>query len=567
MEQIGRYTVGEELGRGAMAVIYRGFDPEIRRELALKCLQGDFARRPEYRRRFVAEARAAGTLTHPGIVTIFDVGESGDQPFIAMELLDGITLAEFARQFRPLLMRNVLKIAIQLVEALDYAHRHGVVHRDIKPDNIIVTSATANIKVMDFGIARTLNEPEKDVTEDGYIAGSPHYMAPEQIRGETADSRADLYSVGVVLFEMLTGETPYRHKDLKELLRGVVEDPIPPLRPIVRDCPDELIELVQRLLAKDPDDRYQSAGELLVDLQRIEDDRVELERSGAGRRIIPLRLRWAAVMGVLAAATLVVAAVLVHQKQDEVMTELAFDYGAALAQFISVESAEDLLLEDTIAVQARLFDLQSNREIALLTVADRNGRIVATSEPEALGQRYQPPPEDRIESRRGEQTIWRTQRDDGEVFLFDAPVRYQDHDIGRLQVALSTRSLREANHATFMALVLLTLVTLLAVLLGAYILGRRLQAPLDILRGALDQIGQGRLDTRIHTRRRDDFERVYTAYNAMADSLEARMKRQPAPPRGAPQQSATEEQTLVLKDSEPADPKNPSGAAGGGPGT
>ncbi len=531
-----------------MAVIYRGFDPEIRRELAIKCLQDDYARRPEYRRRFVAEARAAGTLTHPGIVTIFDVGESDDRPFIAMELLDGITLAAFAEQFRPLLLRNVLKIAIQLTEALDYAHRNGVVHRDIKPENIIVTSATVNIKVMDFGIAQTLNDPAWRADSDGYVAGSPHYMAPEQVQGLPTDARADLYSVGVVLYELLTGSTPFRGHEVEGLLTRVVRDPAPPLRPIVGDCPPELIELVERLLEKQPEKRYQSAGELLVDLQRLDEERVERERAGAGSRVIPLRWRWPAILGATVAITLTIAGALVQHKQNEVITDLAFDYGSTLAQIIAVESAEDLLLEDTIAVQGRLQDMQDNREIALLSVADHRGRVVASSDDASLGNSFEPLPDEQLLARRGGQAIWSREDPEGrEMIVFESPVRFQEMEIGRLQVGLSTRSLRAANQTTWLALTLLALVTLLAVSLGAYVLARRLQAPLDTLRGALEQTGQGRLDTRIRARRRDDFERVYAAYNAMADSLEARMKQRPTA-RQDPSAQSDSERTLVLEE-------------------
>ncbi|WP_018863176.1 serine/threonine-protein kinase [Thioalkalivibrio sp. ARh3] len=548
MQRIGRYDAGEEIGRGAMAVIYRGFDPEIRRELAIKCLQDDYARRPEYRRRFVAEARAAGTLTHPGIVTIFDVGESDDRPFIAMELLDGITLAAFAEQFRPLLLRNVLKIAIQLTEALDYAHRNGVVHRDIKPENIIVTSATVNIKVMDFGIAQTLNDPAWRADSDGYVAGSPHYMAPEQVQGLPTDARADLYSVGVVLYELLTGSTPFRGHEVEGLLTRVVRDPAPPLRPIVGDCPPELIELVERLLEKQPEKRYQSAGELLVDLQRLDEERVERERAGAGSRVIPLRWRWPAILGATVAITLTIAGALVQHKQNEVITDLAFDYGSTLAQIIAVESAEDLLLEDTIAVQGRLQDMQDNREIALLSVADHRGRVVASSDDASLGNSFEPLPDEQLLARRGGQAIWSREDPEGrEMIVFESPVRFQEMEIGRLQVGLSTRSLRAANQTTWLALTLLALVTLLAVSLGAYVLARRLQAPLDTLRGALEQTGQGRLDTRIRARRRDDFERVYAAYNAMADSLEARMKQRPTA-RQDPSAQSDSERTLVLEE-------------------
>ncbi|WP_019569380.1 serine/threonine-protein kinase [Thioalkalivibrio sp. ALE11] len=561
MRRFGRYEVGEELGRGAMATVHQGYDPQIRRTLAIKILHDDYACDPEYRQRFLTEARAAGTLTHPGIVTVFDVGEAEGRPFIAMELVEGQTLDAYAEQFRPLLLRNFLKVAQQLAEALDYAHRHGVIHRDIKPENILVTSATVNIKVMDFGIAETLFDPEWRAEDHTASAGTPHYMAPELIRGGDADGRSDLWSMGVVLYELLTGHRPFLDGEAGRVLQRVLEEPVPEPRPIIRDCPEDLVAVVRRLLERDPSRRYQSAAELLVDLQRIEDERAERERAGAGRRIVPLRLRWTAVMGALVAVTLAVGAFLVQQKQNEVMTDLAFDYGSTLAGTIAVESAEDLLLEDSIAMQARLRDMQANREIELLSVSDRHGRIVASSDPEALGEpRNEPPAEDLLLSRDG-RTVWSTAGPDGnEVFLFEAPVRFQDFELGHLQVALSTSSLQEAGRTTMMALLMLTVVTVLAVLLGVYVFARRLQVPMETLRGALDQIAQGRLDTRIRVRRRDDFERVFSAYNAMADSLEARVKRAAADP--AP--SGHKDDASATRTMPVAPPERPPGADPGG---
>ncbi|WP_018936481.1 serine/threonine-protein kinase [Thioalkalivibrio sp. ALJ24] len=529
MRRLGRYEVGEELGRGAMATVHQGYDPQIRRTLAIKILHDDYACDPEYRQRFLTEARAAGTLTHPGIVTIFDVGEAEGRPFIAMELVDGLTLEAYAEQFRPLLLRNVLKVAQQLAEALDYAHRHGVIHRDIKPENILVTSATVNIKVMDFGIAETLFDPEWHASDHFASAGTPHYMAPELVSGGGADNRSDLWSMGVVLYELLTGHRPFLDGETGRVLQRVLGEPVPEPRPIVPDCPADLVAVVRRLLERDPAKRYQSAAELLVDLQRIDEERAERERAGVGRRIVPLRLRWTAVMGGIVAITLAMGAYLVQQKQNEVMTDLAFDYGSTLAGTIAWESAEDLLLEDSIAMQARLHDMQANREIELLSVSDRHGRIVASSDADDLGEPRREPPGDALLLSREGQSVWSAAGPDGsEVILFEAPVRFQDFELGHLQVALSTVSLRDAGRTTMVALSLLTVVTVLAVLLGMYVFARRLQVPLETLRGALDQIAQGRLDTRIRVRRRDDFERVFSAYNVMADSLEARVKRAPA---------------------------------------
>ncbi len=521
---LGRYILRGELGRGAMSVIHRGYDPRIRRILAIKTLREEYAQREECRYRFLSEARAAGTLTHPGIITIFDVGVTNGVPFIAMELLEGPTLESFVERAGRLPLRTVLRIAIQIADALDYAHRQGVVHQDIKPENIAVTSDSGNVKVMDFGIAQLRADAGAREQAGEAVAGTPHYMSPEQIRGGEIDGRSDLYALGVLLYWLLAGHTPFRTSNVHELLKKILREPAPPLKPQDPATPDALVDLVRTLLAKDPAERYQSGAELIEDLRRIDDTVAERERAWSGRRIIPIRVRWTAVMSALVAITVALGLGVVYHKQNEAMTNVAFDYGLTLTRVLAVESAEDLLLNDAIAIQALVDKMALNREIVHLSISDREGRVVASSDAHLTGAAGLAPAPGRHLLRRDGQDVYAA--DDGRGgshFLFDTPIQYQQHELGRLRVGLSTAAQAAANRTTLAAMSAVLLVILVTVFIGAYALSRRLAIPIEILRRALGRIAQGRLDSRIRLQRNDEFERLFAAYNTMADSLEARM--------------------------------------------
>jgi len=222
-EKFGRYKVVQELGRGAMGVVYRAQDEVLQRVVALKmiALTGSDHERDTHEARFRQEARAAGGLTHPSIITIYDVGREGDVAFIAMELVEGRELRDLIRE-GALTPSRAAEVAIAVAEALAYAHERGIVHRDVKPGNIMVL-ADGRIKIMDFGIAR-LQEPTVK-TQTGVLLGSPQYMSPEQISGQSLDGRADVFSLGVVLYEMLTGIKPFDASDLTQVLFWVVNMP------------------------------------------------------------------------------------------------------------------------------------------------------------------------------------------------------------------------------------------------------------------------------------------------------------------------------------------------------
>jgi serine/threonine-protein kinase len=257
--------VTAEIGQGAMGVVYRAVDPTLERVVAIKTitLEGTEEERAHFEARFLQEARAAGGLAHPSIVTIYDFGREGDTAFMAMELLEGRELRDLIRE-DAIPAPEAVEIAARVAEALAFAHERGVVHRDVKPGNIMVL-ADGRVKIMDFGIAR-LDEPGV-TTATGLLLGSPRYMAPEQVASQPFDHRADLFSLGVVLYEMLTGVAPFSGKDIPQLMFQVVNAVVPPPSRARPSLPAVLDYIVARALKKNPEERYGSGEEFAADLR------------------------------------------------------------------------------------------------------------------------------------------------------------------------------------------------------------------------------------------------------------------------------------------------------------
>ena len=267
----GRYELDGVVGRGGMAEVFRARDIRLDRVVAVKTLREDLARDATFQARFRREAQSAASLNHPSIVAVYDTGEDNEGPshvpYIVMEYVDGRTLRDLLRDDRRLLPERALEITDGVLRALEYSHRSGIVHRDIKPGNVMLTRS-GQVKVMDFGIARAVSDAQATMTQTAQVIGTAQYLSPEQARGERVDARSDLYSTGCLLYELLTGRPPFLgDSPVAIAYQHVRENPIPPSR-VDPEVPQWADAIVLRAMAKDPRDRYQSAAEMRADIQR-----------------------------------------------------------------------------------------------------------------------------------------------------------------------------------------------------------------------------------------------------------------------------------------------------------
>ncbi|MBS0170154.1 MAG: serine/threonine protein kinase [Nitrospira sp.] len=266
---LGRYHVVKELGRGAMGVVYLGKDPTIQRFVAIKTMRLDdldsAEELKEFRDRFFREAESTGRLSHPNIITVHDAGEQEGLTYIAMEYLEGTLLSCFCQKSTLLPSKQVLEIVATVADALDYAHGQGIVHRDVKPPNIMLLKQR-HVKVMDFGIAKLATASK---TQPSLIMGTPRYMSPEQATGKDVDGRSDVFSLGVVLFELLTGERPFDAENMPALVTRITKAPHAPLLKYRQDLPPRVQGILDRALQKDIPNRYRHAGDMAQDLRAI----------------------------------------------------------------------------------------------------------------------------------------------------------------------------------------------------------------------------------------------------------------------------------------------------------
>jgi serine/threonine protein kinase len=267
--QLGRYVIESEIGRGAMGVVFRATDSVLQRTVAVKtvntALERDHA--DKYEARFFQEARAAGGLNHPNIVTVYDAGKQDDVVYMAMEYIQGVELRTLLTEGQPMGVSQSLAIVAQVAEGLGYAHKAGVVHRDIKPANIMVV-ANGPVKITDFGIARM--RATADLTQTGVLLGSPKYMSPEQVIGKRADHRSDLFSLGVILYELLTSTAPFSGENITALMYQIVNFAPPAPSTLNPAVPEMLNFIVAKMLAKPLEERYQDAADVARDLRECE---------------------------------------------------------------------------------------------------------------------------------------------------------------------------------------------------------------------------------------------------------------------------------------------------------
>ena len=266
----GRYELEQLVGTGGMSSVYRAHDTLLERRVALKILHDAYAEDDEYVERFRREARAVAQLAHPNIVTVIDRGEDDGRQFIVFEYVEGENLKELLMRTGPLPISRVVELALEMARALSFAHQLGLVHRDVKPQNVLL-NGDGRAKMTDFGIARSL-DVDRGVTDSGTILGTSFYIAPEQAKGERIDAQTDIYSLGCVLFELLTARVPFEGESFVAVAMRHVNDPAPDVRELRTDVPPRLAALVARALEKDPAARFRTMQEVIVELEAVQDE-------------------------------------------------------------------------------------------------------------------------------------------------------------------------------------------------------------------------------------------------------------------------------------------------------
>ncbi|MFS0738330.1 protein kinase [Sphingomonas sp. 1P06PA] len=535
MRLVGRYELRDKIGEGAMAEVYRAYDPSIDRVLAIKLLKADVAADAESADRFLREAKAAGALAHPAIVTIYDVGQADGFAYIAMELLDGDTLDTVIAQKGRQSAETVLAIGAQLASALSYAHLSGVVHRDIKPSNIMLAKDGRSIKLLDFGIARVeAREGDHLKTQIGQVIGTPRYMSPEQALGRPLDGRSDLFSVGAVLYELVTGKPAFDGTGAATLALQITQGNPEPITASADDCPGGLRFIIEKLLSKRPERRFADGNDLARAIER-ETKAFEAVRADAAARgrYVPITVRVTLAMVAVTAVALFLCIGAVLDRQYAAMERMALASGSSIASFVasnaalpSVENAALPGIErDWLPVQAFIAAAARDTSVRWMTMVDNDGIIRGSSDPAKLGTRYHAPQGEAVVHRAGQVTVTDIKLDDGRAgFRFVHPILYADRTFGTIEVSISKAELQTAAATSRALLIALGGIVLLVVAGVSFTVARLLARPVRRLNRALADAALGDLDFRISHQRRDEFGALFDRFNLFATAMQERLE-------------------------------------------
>jgi serine/threonine-protein kinase len=519
--QVGRYQVTERIGRGGMASVFRAHDPNIDRVIAIKFLHPNFSEDEEYRGRFLREARAAGMLSHPNIVTVHDVGEISGRPYMAMELIEGEPLNELMTRMGAMPIKDALVIGLQLAKALGYAHSKGIVHRDIKPSNIMGVRGTTTVKVTDFGIAHVTSKNEQQQTRVGDVLGTPQYMSPEQTKGSKVDGRSDLFSVGIILYQMLSGQPPFMADSIVALAMQIANDQPVPIEQLRPKLPQSVRRIVERCLAKQPERRFQNGEELAAAisaaLREIEDEAKE-----SGPRILPLRVKWAVMMATIVFTVMAITGAVVNHQQKKAMTSQVMEYGASLSRFIAAQNATSALADEWVAVEVAVQEIMKTGDFDSVTVIDHQGVVRVASKPELVGKPYEAPLGENLGTRDGAIGLSRYVANGDDVLGFEAPMTFQGKAVGRVALGIDEKPLKQVANLSLTLMAILVLVTVAAVGVAMYFLANYFARPLKLMDQSLLEVAQGRLEHRIREERHDEFGIMFKAFNDMATALQER---------------------------------------------
>ncbi|HET7034008.1 MAG TPA: HAMP domain-containing protein, partial [Casimicrobiaceae bacterium] len=381
-------------------------------------------------------------------------------------------------------------------------------------------------KVADFGICR-INETEQtqkaDQTQMGAVLGTPNYMSPEQVQGLSVDARSDLFSAGVVLYQMLTGHLPFEADSMISVVYKIANTDAPSLDKLRPDLPLSLRRVIARALKKTPDKRYQSGeafAQALIGVAREMDE--EARRKGKAR-VIPLSIRWALTMAALVAVTMSITATILYQRQYASMLDQATGYGGSLAKLVAVQTAVPLLGEDWAGIDVFIQETQSRQEFPYLLVVDHRGVIRGSNDAAQVGTTYKPPESVTMPAHDPGVTVKSYRLPDRRAVLdFDTPVLFQSKELGRVHLGLYEAPLKKIANLMLVLLAILTVVTSAAVAGGTYFLAHRLAAPIRVLRNSLKELASGHYDYRIADKRNDEFGELYSDFDQTAEALEKR---------------------------------------------